>query len=163
MPQFSVFLEFLLLLFYSLLVFTAASAILVFYWSLNDYKFHKFSRTLLSFLAYLNNAVVCMMSTLLLISYSSNLFSNPRELFIVRQLFSVSPSHSCSTTFSALFQDPRIRLSFRFRSFSLCILLEQIKRSFFFPSINIKSDLLAEEWTTRLYIKGSENFMCLIL
>ena len=50
---------------------------MVFHWSLSDSKFPQVSRTLLSILAVLNNAVVWMASTRLPISKSSSPFSNP--------------------------------------------------------------------------------------
>ena len=48
-----------------------------FYWSLSDSDFLQVTRTLLSILADLNNAVVWMVSTCLLISKSSSPFTNP--------------------------------------------------------------------------------------
>ena len=50
---------------------------MVFHWSLGDSKCPQVSRTLLSILAVLNNAVVWMVSTRLPPSKSSSLFSNP--------------------------------------------------------------------------------------
>ena len=50
---------------------------MVFHWSLNDSESHQVSRTLLSILAVLNNVVVWMVSTPLLISKSSGPFNNP--------------------------------------------------------------------------------------
>ena len=50
---------------------------MVFHWSLSDSKSPQVSRTLLSILAVLNNAVVWMFSTRLPISQSSSLFSHP--------------------------------------------------------------------------------------
>ena len=50
---------------------------MVFYWSLSDSKSPQVSRTLLSILAVLNNAVVWMVSTRPPISKSSSPFSNP--------------------------------------------------------------------------------------
>ena len=50
-----------------------------FHWDLNDSKFPQVSRTLLSILADLNNAVIWMLLILLLISCSSSLFSRPLE------------------------------------------------------------------------------------
>ena len=50
---------------------------MVFYWSLSDSKSPQFSRTLLSILAVLNNAVVWMVSTRPPTSKSSSPFSNP--------------------------------------------------------------------------------------
>ena len=50
---------------------------MVFYWSLSDSKSPQVSRTLLSILAYLYNAVVLMASTCPFISKSSRPFINP--------------------------------------------------------------------------------------
>ena len=50
---------------------------MVFYWSLSDSKSSQVSRTLLSILAVLNNAVVWMVSTRPPTSKSSSPFSNP--------------------------------------------------------------------------------------
>ena len=50
---------------------------MVFHWSLSDSKSPQVSRTLLNILAILNNVVVWMVSTHLLTSKSSSLFSNP--------------------------------------------------------------------------------------
>ena len=50
---------------------------MVFHWSLSDSKSPQVSRTLLSILAVLNNAVVWMVSTRPPTSKSSSLFSNP--------------------------------------------------------------------------------------
>ena len=50
---------------------------MVFHWSLSDSKSSQVSRTLLSILAVLNNAVVWMVSTHLPTSKSSSPFSNP--------------------------------------------------------------------------------------
>ena len=50
---------------------------MVFHWSLSDSKFPQVSRTLLSILAVLNNAVVWMVSTRPPTSKYTSLFSNP--------------------------------------------------------------------------------------
>ena len=50
---------------------------MVFHWSLSDSKSPQVSRTLLSILTILNNAVVFMVSTRPPTSKSSSLFSNP--------------------------------------------------------------------------------------
>ena len=50
---------------------------MVFHWSLSDSKSPQVSRTLLSILAVLNNAVVWMVSTRPPTSKSSSLFNNP--------------------------------------------------------------------------------------
>ena len=50
---------------------------MVFHWSLSDYKSPQVTRTLLSILAVLNNAVVSMVPTRPPISKSSSPFNNP--------------------------------------------------------------------------------------
>ena len=50
---------------------------MVFHWSLSESKFPQVSRTLLSILAVLNNAVVWMVSTYPPTSKSSSPFNNP--------------------------------------------------------------------------------------
>ena len=60
-----------------IIVFSHQLTLMVFHWSLNDSKSLQFSRTLLSILAVLNNAVVWMVSTLPPTSKSSSPFSNP--------------------------------------------------------------------------------------
>ena len=62
---------------HSLELFTSALADGFFYWSLSDSKSPQVSRTLLSILAVLNNAVVWMVSTRPPTSKSSSPFSNP--------------------------------------------------------------------------------------
>ena len=57
--------------------FFFTSVLMVFHWSLRDRKALRISRTLLSILADLNNAVVWMVSTRPLISKSSSPFINP--------------------------------------------------------------------------------------
>ena len=57
-------------------VFHTRVSRVVFHWSLSDNKFPQVSRTLLSILAYLNNAVVWMVSTCSLISKFPSPFTN---------------------------------------------------------------------------------------
>ena len=64
-------------LYYYLLFESLSHPLMVFHWSLSDCKSSKVSRTLLSTLADLNNALVWMISTLPLIFKSSSLFNNP--------------------------------------------------------------------------------------
>ena len=56
------------------------SQVMVFHWSLSDSKSPRVFRTFPSILADLNNAVVVIVSTCLLISKSSSLFSSPLEI-----------------------------------------------------------------------------------
>ena len=90
------------------------------------------SRTLLSILIDLNNAVVRMVSTCLLISNSSSLFTNPLGIF---------PSAPITISITATFTFYRFLFSskvlvlfslFHFLSFSLCGLLWQQSSLFFF-------------------------------
>ena len=85
---------------------------MVFHWSLSDSESPQISRTLLSILAYPNNAVIWMVLILFLISNFSSLF--PKL---------VLPSPLYLTALFALWQDRNICLSFLFLSFSLCGLL----------------------------------------
>ena len=59
---------------------------MVFHWSLSDSKSPQVSRTPLSILAVLNNALIWMVSTHLPTSKSSNPFCNPLLLFQKHQL-----------------------------------------------------------------------------
>ena len=59
--------------------------LVVFLWSLSDSKFPQISRTFLSILGDLNNAVVWMLSILPLISYSFSPFSKPFGPFQAHQ------------------------------------------------------------------------------
>ena len=83
---------------------------MVSHWSLRESKSPQISRTLLSILADLTNAVIWMVSTYLLLSKSSSPFANLRGLFQVHQLQLVSPSGSVAA--SALWQGPDIYPSF---------------------------------------------------
>ena len=105
-----------------LLLFNFFWVLVVFRWSLGDSKSYHVSRTLLSILTDLNNAVFCKVSILPLISNSNNLFFLSRwGLFLVRLLLLVSPS------FLPLFQffGLSICLLFSIYLFLLCYLLEQ--------------------------------------
>ena len=82
---------------------------MVFNWSLSDSKSPQVYRTLLSILA-----VVWMVSIYPPISNSSSPFTKPSVPFQVRQIQLVSPSPSCSTSFSVLWQGLSASLSFRF-------------------------------------------------
>ena len=90
--------------------------IVISWWTFTDSKSPQVSRTFLSILANLNNAVVWLVSVLPL-------------PFQVHQLQLVSLSLSCSIAFSVLWQGPSIFLSFSFFFFfffpPLCCPLEQ--------------------------------------
>ena len=63
--------------YYLLIIFFTSALADVLHWSLSDSKSPQVSRTLLSILAILNNAVVWMVSTRSLTSKSSSPFNNP--------------------------------------------------------------------------------------
>ena len=67
----------IIIIIYSLRVFSLQRELMVFHWGLSDSKSPQVYRTLLNILADLNNAVVWMVSTLPLISKSSNPCINP--------------------------------------------------------------------------------------
>ena len=73
-----------------------STALKVSHESQSDSKFSQVSRTLLSILAGVNNAVVWMVSTCLLISKSLSPFINPLEIVPMHQLQLVSPPSSFS-------------------------------------------------------------------
>ena len=86
-------------------------------------KSFQVSRTLLSILTDLNNAVIWMASVYPPIPYSSVPFPRLWGPFQEDHLQLVSPSPSCSTVlliYSVLWQGPNISLSFNFLLFSLC-------------------------------------------
>ena len=90
---------------------------MVAHWSLCDSKFPQVSRTVLSIMTDLKNAVVWMVSTRHLISVS---FLILRWLYQEHQLQLVSSSLSCSTVFSIPWQGPCTYPYFRFLSILLC-------------------------------------------
>ena len=96
------------------------------HWSLSNSKSHHISRTLLSILADLNTALVCMVSILIWFLIPPVSFPSFWRLFQVGQQLLISPSTSCSTIFSTLLkQDPSISLPFRCLKFTLSVKQEQ--------------------------------------
>ena len=91
--------NFTLFLFYSFESFS--HQLVVFHGSLGDCKSLQVSRTLLSILADLNNAVVWMISTCFLNSKSSSLSTIPLGIVPMHHLLLLSAS-SCSIVFSSL-------------------------------------------------------------
>ena len=85
---------------------------MVFHWSLSDSKSPQVSRTRLSILAVLSNAVVWIVSTRPPSSKSSRPFNNP--LLIVPNAQLAKSLLSCSTAFSILLQGRGTYLSFHF-------------------------------------------------
>ena len=121
---------------------------MVVHWSLSDSKSPEDSRTLLSILAVLNNAVVWMVSTRPLISKSSSLFNNPLvtvpKASIPIGIIVIFMFHSC---FNSLAKSRY--LSFFSLSFSFILWLAETARStvlqvLFFWFIIIRSGGLAE-------------------
>ena len=73
----SFILNLLILISYSFVSFSHQYQLMVFHWSWNDVKFPQVSRTILSILADLNNALIKMVSIRVLIYNSSSPFTNP--------------------------------------------------------------------------------------
>ena len=86
----------LLLLFYSFEFFSHQRKLVVFHRRLSDSKSPLISRTLLSILVNLNNAVVWMVSIHPLISKLSSLCTNPLVTVPSAPITLISPSLSCS-------------------------------------------------------------------
>ena len=117
-------------------------SIRVFHWSMSDSKSPQVSRTLLSVLAVLNNAVVWMVSTRPPICKSSSPFSNPLDT-----LPKLSPSCSIVFFFNSLARSRYLSLfslSFSLLLWSAGTTKSTILLILFFLSIIIRSDLLAE-------------------
>ena len=98
----------------------------IFHWSPSDSKSPQISRTLLSILADLNNAVTWMISILPLISKFFSPLLSLRGSFRVHQLYLVSPSPLCSTAVLFLF-------FFCFVLFCFVFLLFNKVQSFVYP------------------------------
>ena len=121
---------------------------MVFHWSLSDSKSPQVSRTLLSILAVLNNAVVWMVSTRPPTSKSSSPFSNP---FVTVPNAPITIGIIVTCMFHSFFNSlARSRyLSFFSHSFSFILWSAGTAKStilqvLFFLLIIIKSGLLAE-------------------
>ena len=120
---------------------------MVFHWSLSDSKSLQVSRTLLSILAVLSNAVVWMVSTRPPTSKSSSLFSSP---LVTVPNVSITVDIIVTCMFHSFF-NPLARsryLSFFSHSFSFILLSAKtakftILQVLFFWLIIIKSSLLA--------------------
>ena len=121
---------------------------MVFHWSLSDSKSLHVSRTLLSILAVLNNAVVWMVSTRPPTSKSSSPFSNPLVtvpnapitigIIVTRMFYSFFNSLSRSTYFCFF------SLSFSFILWLSGVAKSTILHVLFFLLITKRSGLLAE-------------------
>ena len=149
--------------------------LIVSYRSLSDTKSHQVSRTLLSILANLNNAVVWMVTTRLLISNSSIPFINTLATGLSAP-FTIGTTvtfmfHSCCF-FSSLTRS--YYLSFFSPSFSFILwsvwtskvhcfegsLFLSFFSFFFFYNYEVRS--CSWDYVMCLYLKISENFVCLI-
>ena len=140
---------------------------MVFHWILSDSKSPQVSRTLLSILAVLNNAVIWIVSTRPPTSKTSSPFNNPLVTvpsapitigIIVTFLF-----HSL---FTSLAKVEVLILLFTFLSFILCSVgtaKSTILQVLFFLSIIIRSGLLAGDKVIRLYVKIPQEFVRVVL
>ena len=90
---------------------------MIFHWSLSDSNFTQISRTLLSILANLNNAVVWTVSTRPLIFTSYSHCTYLWWLYSMRPLHLVSPSFSCSVVFQISGKDKVFISLFAFLQF----------------------------------------------
>ena len=114
----------LLLLSLLLLLFFSRSQLVVIHWGLSNSKSSQVSRSLISVRADLNNAVVCMVLILPLITNFACPFSI--TLVIVPRAPKIIDITVTFTNFSSLWQDPNIWLSLAFISFSHNSLLERL-------------------------------------
>ena len=135
----------------------------VFQWSLSDSKSPQVSRTLLSILADLNNAVVWIVSTRLVISKSSSLCTNP---FVTVSRAPITVGIAVTFMFHSFFNSlARSRylflfsLSFNFTLYSAGTGTSTILQVLSFLLIIIRSGCLTEiKWP--LYISKSEWSLC---
>ena len=133
---------------------------MVFYWSLRDSKSPQVSRTLLSILADLSNAVVWMVSTL--ISMSSSPCTNP-SVTVPRAPITLS----CSIFFKIPQQDRGTYPSFHFLTIILCGQSGQQSAQFYEFSFFVAVDYYkvwssGRDYVIRLYLTIPEEFVCLI-
>ena len=136
----------LIIFFYLLLEsFSHQYELMVFHWSLSDSKSPQVSRTLLSILAVLNNAVVWMVSTHPHTSKSSSLFNSPLVTVLNAPItIGIIVTFMFHSFFSSL-----VRLRYlSFFSFSFSFILWSTKSTIlqvlFFLLITIRSGLLAK-------------------
>ena len=132
---------------------------MVLHWRLSDNKSPKVSRTLLSILADLSNALVWIISTRPLISKFSILCTNPLVTVPRAPItFGITVTFMFHNFFSSLARS-RYYPSFRFLSTLLCGQPEQ-QSSFFFLLIIIRSGRLAEiRWS--VCISKSQGSLCI--
>ena len=108
---------------------------MVFHWSLSDNNSPQVSRTLLSILANLNNAVIWMVSTRPPMSKSSSSIINPLVTYQAQQLLLISLSLSCSIFFCSLARSRYLSffsLSFSFTLWSAGTAKSTIRQVLFF-------------------------------
>ena len=136
---------------------------MVFHRSLSSSKPPQVSRTLLSILADLNNAVVWMVFARPLISKSASPCTNP--LITVQRApitIGTPPLLSYSTVFSIPYQSPDIYLSFTFIQFYPVVRWDSKISKFCKFSFFILFSFYYNE-VIRLYLKIPEKFVSLIL
>ena len=132
---------------------------MVFHWRLSDSKSPQVTRTLLSMLAVLNNAIVWMVSTRPPTSRSSSTFSNPL-VTVPKALITIGIIVTCMfhSFFSSLAKVEVLMLLFTFLQFYSVVSrdskVDNFVISLFFLLIIIKSGVLAE---IRLSVCMSES------
>ena len=140
----------LLLLSYASWVFPAILLLEIFQWSLHDSKSAQASRTFLSILADLNNAMVCTVLSLSLIFKSTSLF--PKLLGTVPSVpitIGISNIFMCHIFFSSLARSKCLSifsLPFSFTQLSIRKVNSTRSQVIFFLLINSRSGLLTGIW-----------------
>ena len=142
---------------------------MVFHWSLSDSKFPQVSSTLFSILAFLNNAVVWMVSTRSPTSKSSNPFNNPLVTVPNTPItIGIIVTFMFHSFFNSLARS-RYLPSFPFLSVLFCskliqqsTILQVLFFSFFFV-ITIRSGLLAEIRWSVCMSKSDRKLLLLLL
>ena len=136
---------------------------MVLHWSLNDCKSPQVSRTFLSILTNVKNAVVCMVSTYPLIFKSSNPFTNLKGTAPSAPVtISITVIFMFYNFFLVLSQGLDIYLSFRFLLIFLCGLPRQqspLSGRFSFWLIISRSDRLAKI-SSSVCISKSQKSLC---
>ena len=136
---------------------------MVFHWSLSDSKSPKVSRTLLSILVNLDNAVVWMVSTCPLISKSFSPFTNPLRIVLRAPItFGVTITFLLHRFFLVLSQGQDIYLYFHFFKILLRGLLRQqsplFSRLYFLLIITRSGHLAKIRWP--VWISKSPQNLC---
>ena len=155
-----------LLLFYSYESFSHQHLLTAFHRRLSDHKSPRVSRTLLSIMADLNNAVVWMSSTRPLISKSSSPCTNPLVTIpsapIAIGITVTFMFHSYISSLARYRYFSLFSTSFRFTRWSAGKAKSSIRQVLFFFAENY--EVWSSGWnkTIRLYLKISKNCMNLI-